>query len=140
MSEFMTIHPSHFGFTESTILTRLRQMYIDSSCPNLGIGIKISNMSIKPAIIDPNEGCCLVNCTFLLQHIIPKIGDNLKKNTKEYFHVFSFDATEEKVAVRFEVKKDQDVIYEIKLRQYLDPENELLIDPSIRFLCVAHPV
>ena len=37
-------------------------------------------------------------------------------------------------------KKDQDVIYEITLCKYLHPENELPIDPSIRFLCVAHPV
>ena len=52
------------------------------------IGIKISNVSINSAIIGPNGGCCLVKCTFLLQHIIPKIGDNLKKPTKESFHVF----------------------------------------------------
>ena len=115
-------------------------MYIDSFCPNLGMGIKISNGSINSPIIDPKEGCFLVKCTFLLQHIILKIGDNLKKNTKESFHVFSFDDTEEKVAVRFEGEKGQDAIYEITFFQYLDPENKLLIDPSIKFLCVAHPV
>ena len=67
-------------------------------------------------------------------------GGKLKRPTKESFHVFSFDDTEEKVAVRFEVEKGQDAIYEITLRKYLDPENELPIDPSITFLCVAHLV
>ena len=102
MSEFMTIHPSHFGCIKSAVLTGLRRMYIDSSCSNLGIGIKISNVSINLGIIDPNEGCCVVMCTFLLTHIIPGIGDKLKKTTKKSFHAFSFDDTEEKVAVRFE--------------------------------------
>ena len=138
MSEFMTIHPSHFGCVKSSILTRLKQMYINSSCPNLGIGIKISDVSIGPSIIDPNEGCCVAMCTFLLSHIIPKAGDNLKKPTKKSFHVFSFDDTEEKVAVRFE--GNDSLTYTVTLCQYLDPENELPIDPSIRFLCVAHAV
>ena len=140
MSEFMTINPSHFGCIKSTILAGLRQMYIDSPCSNLGIGIKISNVSINPAIIDLNEGFCITRCTFLLSHIISKAGDKLKKPTKEPFYVFSFDDTDEKVAVRFEGEKGQDEINEITLFQYLNPENELPIDPSIRFLCVAHPV
>ena len=131
MSEFMTINPAQFGCIKSTVSTGLRKMYTDSSCPNLGIGIKISNASINSAIIDPNEGRCLVRCTSFLQHIIPKAGDNLKKNTKESFHVFSFDDAEEKVAVRFEGEKDQDAIYKITLYQYLDPESKLPIDPSI---------
>ena len=57
MSEFITIHPSHFGCIKSTILTRLRQMYIYGSCLGLGIGIKISDVSVGPSVIDPNEGC-----------------------------------------------------------------------------------
>ena len=54
--------------------------------------------------------------------------------------MFSFDNTEEKVSVRFEGEKDQDAIYEIQLCKYIDPENQLPIDPSIKFLCMAHPV
>ena len=54
--------------------------------------------------------------------------------------MFSFDDTEEKVAVRFEGEKGQDAIYEITLSKHLDPENEPPIDPGIRFLCVAHLV
>ena len=96
----MTIHPSHFGCIKLSILTRLKQMYINSSCPNMGIGIKISDVSIDPSIIDPNEGCCVAMCTFLL-YIIPKTGDKLKKPTKEPFYIFSFDDTEKTVAVRF---------------------------------------
>ena len=111
MSEFMTIHLSHFGCIKSTILAGLRKMYIDSSWPNLGIGIKISGASIGPSVINPNEGCCITRCTFLLTHIIPRAGDKLKKPTKEPFYVFSFDDTEEKVAVRFEGEKGQDAIY-----------------------------
>ena len=79
----MKIHPSHFECIKSTILTGLGQMYIDSSCPNLGIAIKISNVSLNPAIIDPNEGLCLVKSNFLPQHIIPNIWDNLKKKQKQ---------------------------------------------------------
>ena len=63
----------------------------------------------------------------------------MKKPIKEAFYAFSFDDTEEKVAVKFEGEKGQDAIYEITLCQYLNPENELPIDPRIRFLCVAHP-
>ena len=106
----------------------LRKTYIDSSCSNLGIGIKISDVSIGPLVIDPNKGCYIMRCTFLLTHITLKAGDKLKKP----FHVFSFDNTEEKVAVRFEGEKGQDVIYKITLCKYLDPENELPIDQSMR--------
>ena len=109
--------------------------------PDLGIGIKISGLSVGPSVIDLNEGCYITRCTFLLTHIIPRTGDKLKNPTKESFHVFSFDDTEEeKVAVRFEGEKGQDAIYKITLCKYLDPDNELLIDQGIRFLCVAHPV
>ena len=134
MSEFMRIHPSHFGCIKSTIFTGLRQMYIDGSCPRLGIGIKISGLSVGPSVIDPNEGCCITRRTFLLTNIIPRVGDKLKRPTKKSFYVFSFDGTEEKVTVRFEGKKGQDVIYEITLCKYLDPDNDLPIDQSIRVL------
>ena len=65
--------------------------------------------------------------------------EQIKKPTKEPFYIFSFDDTEEKVAARFEGEKGQDAIYEITLCQYLEPKNELPVNPSIRFLCVAHP-
>ena len=119
----MTIHPSPFGCIKLAVLTELRQMYIDSFCSNLGIGIKISDVSVGPSVVDPNEGCCITRCTFLLTHIIPDIGDKLKKPTKESFHVFSFDDTEEKVAVRFE--GGDSLTYTVTLCQYLDPDNEL---------------
>ena len=115
-------------------------MYIDGPFPVLGIGIKISGLSVGPPVIDPNEGCCITRCTFLLVHIIHRVGCKLKRPTKECFHLFSFDDTEEKVAVKFEGKKGQDTIYETTLRKYLDTDNELPIDQSIRFLWVAHPV
>ena len=76
----------------------------------------------------------------MLTHIIPRAGDKLKRHTKKSFYVFSFDDTIEKVAVKFEGEKSQDAICEITLCKYLDPENEPPIDPSIRFLCVAHLV
>ena len=136
----MTIHPSHFGCIKSAVLKGLKQMYIDGSCPGLGIGIKISGLSVGPSVIDPNEECCITRCTFLLTYIIPRAGDKLKRPTKKSFHVFSFDDTEKKVAVRFEGEKGRDAIYKITLYQYLEPENELPIDASIRFLCVAHRV
>ena len=111
MSEFMTIHPSRFGCIKSAVLTGPRQMYIDSSCPGLGIGIKISGLSVGPSVSNPKEGCCITRCTFALINIIPRAGDKLKRPTKKSFHMFSFDDTEEKVTVRFEDKKGQDAIY-----------------------------
>ena len=119
----MTIHPSHFGCIKSTILTGLRQMYIDGSCPGLGIGIKISDLSVGPSVIDPNKGCCITRCIFLFTHIIPRAGGKLKRPTKESFHVFSIGDTEEKVAVRIEGEKSQDAIYETTLCKHLNPEN-----------------
>ena len=79
-------------------------MYIDSHCSNLSIGIKISNASIGLSVIDSNERCYITKCTFLLTHIIPRALDKLKKPAKEHFYVFSFDDTEEKVAVRLKAK------------------------------------
>ena len=107
----MTIYPSHFGCIKSAVVTGLRQVYIDGSCPGLGIGIKISDVSVGPSVTDPNKGCYITRCTFLLTHIIPRAGDKLKRPTRKSFHVFSFNDTEEKVAVRFEGEKGQDVIY-----------------------------
>ena len=119
---------------------RLRQIYIDGSCPGLGIGIKVSDVLVGPSVIDPNEGCCITRCTFSLTHIIPRAADKLKRPTKKFLNVFSFDDIEEKVAVRFEGEKDQDPIYEITLCKFLNQDNKLPIDQSISFLCVAHPV
>ena len=69
----------------------------------------------------------------------------MKNPFKKSFHVFSFDDTEEKVAVRFEGNdrpapqlNEHSLTYTVTLCQYLDPENGLPIGPSIRFLCVAH--
>ena len=90
----MTIRRSHFGWIKSAVLTELRQMDIDGSCPSLGIGMKISYESEGPSVIDPNERCCIRRCTFLLMHIILRAGDKLKRPTKKSFHVFSFDDTE----------------------------------------------
>ena len=139
ISEFVTIHPSHFRCIKSAVLTGLRQMYIDGSCQGLGIGIKVSGVLVGLSVIDPDEGCCITRRTFLLTHIIPRAGDKLKRPTKKYFHVFSFDDTEEKVVVRFQGEMGQDGIFETTLCKYLDPENEWSVNPSIRFLCVAHP-
>ena len=134
------MHSSHFGCIKSTVLIGLRQMYIDGSYPGLGISIKISGVLVGLPVIDPNEECCIMRCTFLLAHIIPRAVDKLKRPTKESFHVFSFDDTKEKVVVKFEGEKGLDAIYEITLCQYLDLENDLPIVPSIRFLLVAHLV
>ena len=61
----MTIHTSQFGCIKSAVLTGLRQIHIDGCCPGLGIDIKISDVSVGPAVVDPNEGCCITKCTFL---------------------------------------------------------------------------
>ena len=59
MSEFMTIHPSHFGCIKPSVLKELRHMYIDGSCPGLGIGIKISDVSVGPSVIDLTKDAAL---------------------------------------------------------------------------------
>ena len=89
----MTIRPSHFRCIKSAVLTGLRQMYIDGSFPGLGIGIRISGLSVGPLVIDPNDGCCITRCKCFLTHIIPRAGGKLKRPTKKCFHVFSFDDT-----------------------------------------------
>ena len=83
-------------------------MYTYNPCLNLGVDIKISDVLIGPSVIDPNEGCCITSCTFLLSHIISRTRNKLKKPTREPLYVFSFDDTEEKVAVKFEGEKGQD--------------------------------
>ena len=77
MTEFMTLHPSHFGCIKPTVLAGLGKMYIDNPCSNLGIGIIILDASIGPSVIDSNDGCCIARCTFLLTHIIHWAGDKL---------------------------------------------------------------
>ena len=59
MSKFMTIRLSHFGCIKSAVLKGLRQMYIDGSCPSLGIGIKVSDVLVCPAVIDLTEDFAL---------------------------------------------------------------------------------
>ena len=100
MSEFMTIHPPHFGCIKSTILAGLRKMYIDSSCPNLGVGVKISDVLIGPSVIDPSEGCCITRRTFLLTHIIPRAGNKLKKPNKESFTSFHLMTQKKKLRLQ----------------------------------------
>ena len=50
-----------------------------------------------------------------LTHIIPRAGDKSKRSTKESFHMFSFDDTEKKVAVRLEGEKAENAIYNATL-------------------------
>ena len=64
MSEFMTIRPSHFECIKSAVLTGMRLMYIDGSCPGLGIGIKILDVSVGPPIIDPTKNVALQGVHF----------------------------------------------------------------------------
>ena len=54
----MSEYSSHFGCIKSSVLTGLQQMYIDGYFPGLGIGIKVSDVSVGPSVIHPNEGCC----------------------------------------------------------------------------------
>ena len=69
------------------------------------------------------------NIAYQSQHFDTEIPHGTRHHViVNSFYVFSFDDTEEKVAVRFRGKKVQDVIYDITLCKYLDPDNELLID------------
>ena len=60
---------NHINRTETDI-------YIDGSYPSLNIGIKISGLSVGPSVIDPNEGCCITRCTFLLTISFPGLGSS----------------------------------------------------------------
>ena len=70
-------------------------MYIDSSCPSLGMVIKTSDVSVGPSVNDPNQGCYITRCKFLLTDIISRAGNKYKRPNKKSFHGFSFDDTEE---------------------------------------------
>ena len=92
VTEFITIHPSHFELIKPTVLAILWKMYVDSSCSNFCIGIKISDASMSQSVIDPNEGCCIIRCTFLLTHIIPgmeAIWNGLPKSPSTSFHLMT---------------------------------------------------
>ena len=136
MSEEIVVHPSHLGNIEGSVQMQLRQMYIDMSRPRIGIGLDISNVRIKNAILDPNSGECMVSVNFKLMHVIPQVGQTIKKppNTSAKLNLISFDETDEKVAVSFEGVGDD---YEVTLSQYVDHNCNLMIDPSIRFICIA---
>ena len=54
----MSEYSSHFGCIKSSVLTGLQQMYIDGYFPGLGIGIKVSDVSVGLSVIHSNEGCC----------------------------------------------------------------------------------
>ena len=64
----------------------------------------------------------------------------VEKTYQEIFSCVFTWYTEEKVVVRFEGERGQNAIYEVTLCKYLDPENELPIGLSLRFLCLTHPV
>ena len=60
------------------------------------------DLSVGPSVIDPNEGMLHYKVYIFVDTYHSRAGEKLKRPTKESFHVFSFDDTEEKVAVRFE--------------------------------------
>ena len=135
LSEEIVIPPSHLGDIMGSVCAKLYQMYIDMSCPRLGIGLDISNIKIGLITIDPNNGACVAQVIFTLKHVMPKVGTVVQKSTSSGdLEIASFDETDEQIAIRFEGNASQ---YEITLSQYVDHNSELPIDPNIRFVCLA---
>ena len=141
LKEEIVILPSSLGDIKGTVQVRLRQKYIDMSCPHLGIGVDISNVRVGDITIDPNSGECIAKVIFTLKHIIPTLGQSITEPSgqQERLHIVSFDEyTSEKVAIRFEGLASE---YEITLCQYVHhgvcSSKQLPIDPSIRFVCIA---
>lgn len=145
--EEIVIPPSSLGDIRGAVHVKLRQMYIDMSCPHLGIGINISAVRVDNITIDPNSGECIAKVIFTLEHVIPTLGQIIarpsdecqKLKTGEVLHIVSFgEHTSEKVAIGFRGTANQ---YEITLCQYVDHSacgsDQLPLDPSIRFVCIA---
>ena len=79
LREIIAIPPSELGCVESSVLTSLHRMYIDISCPKLGIGLEINSMRIESLCLDPDDGSCNANVVFELKHVVPRLGDIIKK-------------------------------------------------------------
>lgn len=140
LAETVVVLLSHLGNVKSSVLTSLWQMYIDLSCPNLGIGLNMKSVRIKGVFLDVDNGNCMADVTFVLRHVVPVIGSIIKKPEESHkqndLEVVLFDETTEKVAVRFQ-DGGQDDAYKDTLYQYFDPWSELSIDPAIRFVCIG---
>ena len=102
LKETVVIHPSELGCIDGSVATSLYKMYIDLSSPKLGIGLGIENIDIKSIVIDPDSGYCIANVTFELNHVLPSVGDIIKKPHDKSTHVVEFDETTEKIAISFE--------------------------------------
>ena len=137
--EEVIVPPSHLGDVKRSVSVRLRQMYIDMSCPRLGIGLDITDVHVGFMILDPNSGACMADVIFTLKHVIPIVGTRIHKPTGSTadLELATFDDTCEKIADRFEGEALQ---YEVTLCQYIDHSSQLPIDPSIRFVCIAKSV
>ena len=137
MSEEVVVHPSHLGNIPGNVQMQLRQMYIDMSCPRLGIGLKVLSVVINSTILDPDSGECVVDVNFTLEHVAPRVGQIVRKYgdaEEAKLIMIDFEGTDEKVAVSFEGVGSE---YEVTLSQYVDHSCKLSIDPYIRFVCIA---
>ena len=154
LREMVVIPPCQLGCVGGCVFKNLREMYIELSCPRLGIGLDIGKIDVNVVKIDANSGDCVADVTFDLYHVIPIIGNVIEKPdfySPSQAHVVEFEETTEKIAISFKDDDDDDddddelqgprgkKKFEITLCQYLDPSCELHIDPSIRFVCIAKP-
>lgn len=138
MQEKIIVPPSYFGSMTNIIFfirQRLAQMYIHLSCPMLGIGLKISNISILNMLIDPDSGSSIASVEFSLTHLKPQQGKVFHHTPYVMRYDVTFDSVEEKIVVYFP-KESQDGTYVMTLCQYMDPYADL-VDPNIRLICIA---
>ena len=124
LTEEIVIPPSCLGDVEGNVQMQLRQMYIDVSCPQLGIGLNVDLEKVKSILFDPNSGECVASVVFTLRHVIPKLGQIITKkpNESDDFQAFSFEETDEKVAVVF---RGDALKYEITLCEFFDKAWEI---------------
>ena len=90
-------------------------------------------------MIEPENGSCIADVTFTLNHIVPIVDSKVHKLVNGCSQIIPFEETSEKTAVRFE-GENYSFKYEITLCQYVDYCSQLPINPSVRFACIANSV
>ena len=123
---------------------QLQKTYIHVSYPLLGIGLKILDVQILYIKIDPDNGESIAHVIFILHHIIPHLDlefhhIKIKLDESDLEHLsIKFNETEETISVFF-TEKSINNKYILTHCNYLD-QAEKLVDPNIRFICIAEPI
>lgn len=144
LSETITVPPDHYGNVAGFVRSKLRNMFVDTCCPLLGIGTDIKNADTQSVVLDAESGDSVTTVNFVLKHIKPEVGDVIERplENKDQEDVVEYDYSDlisPKIIVSYDGFNDKDFLYEITLCQYIDLYSNLLPDSSVRFVCIASP-